>query len=99
VKVRLSPRAEQRVRVVAKWWRNNRRASPTLFEDELHEVIELLKRQPTVGLEYANVRGKTVRRVLLPKSAQHVYYAVNAEAGLIVIYAVWGARRGRGPNL
>jgi hypothetical protein len=35
VKVRFSPRAQRRVKVVAKWWRENRSTAPTLFDDEL----------------------------------------------------------------
>jgi plasmid stabilization system protein ParE len=99
VKVRFSPRAQRRVKVVAKWWRENRPAAPTLFDDELHEMIERLKIQPTLGLEYEHVGDKFVRPTLLPKSAQHVYYVVDDERSIIVIYTVWGARRGRGPKL
>jgi plasmid stabilization system protein ParE len=85
--------------VVARWWAKNRRAAPTLFEDELRDMVERLKQQPTLGIEYAHVGGKTVRRALLPKSAQHVYYSVDDENDIIVVYTVWGARRRRGPNL
>lgn len=99
MKVRFSPRAQRRVKVVAKWWRENRPAAPTLFDDELHTVIERLKMQPTLGLVYKEVGGKIVLRTLLPKSAQHVYYVVDDERGVIVIYTVWGARRGRPPKL
>ena len=41
--------------------------------------------QPTLGIEYEHVGGKIVRRALLPKSAQHVYYVVDDERGIIVI--------------
>lgn len=54
---------------------------------------------PTLGLEYDEVGGKIIRRMLLPKSNQHVYHAVDDDHGVIVIYTVWGARRGRGPTL
>jgi plasmid stabilization system protein ParE len=97
VKVRFSPRAERRVEFVAKWWRKNRPAAPTLFDDELRDTIDRLRVQPTLGLEHDLVRGKLVRRILLPKSAQHVYYVVEDDG--IVIYTVWGARRGQGPTL
>jgi hypothetical protein len=45
------------------------------------------------------VAGEIIRRRLLPKSEQHVYYAVDAAKGVIVIHTVWGARRRRGPKL
>lgn len=99
MKVRFSPRAQRRVRGVAKWWRENRPSAPPLFDDELHGAIERLKMHPTLGLEYDEVGGKIIRRMLLPKSNQHVYHAVDDDHGVIVIYTVWGARRGRGPTL
>ncbi len=86
------------MKVISRWWRENRSAVPTLFDDELHAVIEMLRSQPTLGVEYQKVSGEILRRTLLPKSAQHVYYAVDEAAGVIVIYAVWGARRGRPPG-
>ena len=99
MKVRFSPRARRRVHVVARWWRENRSAVPTLFDDELDAVIEKLKSQPTLGIDYQIVSGELIRRTLLPKTAQHVYYAVDDRVGVIVIYTVWGARRGRPPTL
>ncbi|HVJ20054.1 MAG TPA: type II toxin-antitoxin system RelE/ParE family toxin [Polyangiaceae bacterium] len=99
MKVRFSPRAQRRVKIVAKWWRENRPAAPTLFDDELQAAIERLKRQPTLGLEHDIVDSKIVRRILLATSAQHVYYVVDEERGIIVIYTVWGARRERTPKL
>jgi hypothetical protein len=48
---------------------------------------------------YRTLDGEVVWRLLLPKCAQHVYYAVDEASGEIVIYTVWGARRGRGPKL
>lgn len=99
MKVRFSPRAQRRVKLVATWWRKNRSSAPTLFDDELDAVIETLKNQPMLGAEYQVRGGEIVRRTLLKKSAQHVYYSVDETNGVIVIYSVWGARRGRGPKL
>jgi hypothetical protein len=35
----------------------------------------------------------------MPKTEFHVYYHFDREQALLVIYSVWGARRGRGPKL
>ena len=99
MKVRFSPRARRRVKLVAKWWRDNRPAAPTLFYDELETAIEMLMAQPMLGAEHRTLDGVTIRRVLLPRSLQHVFYGVDEEKGVIVIYTVWGATRGRGPKL
>ena len=93
--VRFSPRAQRRVKLVATWWRRNRQAAPMLFEDELKGVVERLKQQPTLGGVYQTVDGEVVRRALLPRTAQHVYYAVDEANDIIIIHTVWGARRGR----
>jgi hypothetical protein len=54
---------------------------------------------PTPGLVYETVRGKTIRRLLLPKTEQHVYFSIDVDARIVVIHTVWGARRGRVPKL
>ena len=38
-----------------------------------------------------------VRRALLPKTKNHVYYAIEGTA--VVVLSVWGTPRGRGPRL
>ena len=97
--VRFSPRARRRVKVVATWWRENRPHAPTLFDEELHAAIEKLRDAPNLGAVYEVVEGDVVRRLLLPRTAQHLYYGVDAGLGVVLIHSVWGARRGRGPRL
>jgi len=65
----------------------------------LDEAIEKLRNGKPIGAVYRALGGETVWRLLLPKSAQHVYYAIDETKGEVVIYTVWGARRGRGPKL
>lgn len=40
-----------------------------------------------------------LRRLLLPKTEYHVYFALERDEMVLVIHSVWGARRGRGPKL
>jgi hypothetical protein len=40
-----------------------------------------------------------VRRVLLPETRNHVYYKIDRGAGVVMIVAVWGAPRAKGPAL
>jgi plasmid stabilization system protein ParE len=98
VKIRLTPRARRRALAVAKWWRENRAASD-LFEQELEQAKRRLAEQPDLGLEYETVRGVSIRRLLLPKSEQHIYYSVDRATKTVIIYHIWGGRRGRGPKL
>ena len=98
MKVRFTPRARRRAKLVLAWWRANRPVAPTLFEDELTQAIETLCEQPHAGTVYDPVAAARVRRLLLPKSEQHVYYVVDEAAEVVVIHTIWGARRGRGPK-
>jgi hypothetical protein len=72
--VKFSPRARRRVKLVSSWWRSNRQAAPMLFDEELEQAVVRLKTQPTLGAEYQTVEGEVVRRLLLPRTQQHVYY-------------------------
>jgi hypothetical protein len=45
------------------------------------------------------VRGKVIRRLLLPKTEQHVYFSIDDDGQRVVIHTVWSARRGRGAKL
>ena len=62
------------------------------------DQIEMLRGNPDLGTRYEAVRfNAPVRRILLQETETHVYHAqVNDE---VVIVAIWGARRGRGPRL
>jgi plasmid stabilization system protein ParE len=71
---------------------------PDLFERELATALEHILATPTLGSVYDQGDLEVpVRRVPLPKSKNHVYYA--AEANEVVVLSIWGAPKGRGPNL
>jgi len=54
---------------------------------------------PTIGTVYeqSGAPSVVVRRLLLPKTRNHVYYAVEAEE--VVVVSIWGAPKRRGPKL
>jgi hypothetical protein len=53
---------------------------------------------PCLGSVYEQANlDVEVRRLLMPKTHNHVYYAVTATE--IVVLTVWGAPKGRGPKL
>jgi plasmid stabilization system protein ParE len=96
--LRVTPRALAEAKRLRKWWRRHRPLSPELFDQELDAAIELILSKPDIGAEYkAEHFDVTVRRVLLRKTKNHIYYAV--EASDLVILSVWGGPRGRGPKL
>jgi plasmid stabilization system protein ParE len=98
VKLDVTGPARERIQFVGAWWRENRPAAPMLFAVELRAAFAQIRSAPEIGQVY-RWRGRTFRRVFLPKSRQHVYYSVDIDAAVIHIDAVWGAQRGHGPEL
>jgi plasmid stabilization system protein ParE len=99
VKVRISEPAQRQAERIDRWWKENRPAAPDAFARELLEASELLAITPEFGAPYVSRQGAVVRRVLLRKSKNHVYYDIDRDAGIVMIVGVWGAPKGRGPNL
>jgi plasmid stabilization system protein ParE len=95
--VRTTPEADDQVRVIDNWWQRHRIAAPTLFLDELEAAFSLIGHAPDVGRSYRRSPIVGTRRVLLPRTRYHVYY-VQLE-GVVLVLAVWHAKRGSGPPL
>lgn len=47
--LRFSPGAEESIDAADRWWIENRRAAPTLFEDELGLALQLIEDHPLAG--------------------------------------------------
>jgi plasmid stabilization system protein ParE len=99
VKLLITPRARRQVERAGRWWEENREKSPGLFAEELAEAERHLTTLPESGEPWRIRRRHTVRRWLLPKTEQHLYYLHDLERKVVVVLALWGARRGRGPKL
>jgi plasmid stabilization system protein ParE len=97
VKLRITPRGLAEAKRRKTWWRRNRPAAPELFEEEFRAALAMLMTTPIMGIPYEADVGFSVRRVLLKKTAFHVYFGLNGEE--LVVLSVWGARRRRGPKL
>ena len=97
MQIRTTPRANTQINQIDEWWLQNRTAAPSLFLDEFHDCIALLRQSPRAGTEYWHYKVQGVRRVLLQRSGYHVYYVVGDDE--IRIVAVWHAKRGSGPPL
>jgi plasmid stabilization system protein ParE len=70
-----------------------------LFEDELHRTLRLISRMPEAGVRWPTARNPRLRRFLMMETRHHVYFHVDQLGDSVVILAVWGAQRGRGPSL
>jgi plasmid stabilization system protein ParE len=95
--VRLTPRALAEAKRVKTWWLQNRPQAPHLFEEELSATLMRIQMIPKVGTIYPAYLDVEVRRVLMPKTQYHLYYALESDE--LVVLSIWGARRGRTPRL
>jgi plasmid stabilization system protein ParE len=97
VTVQISARAQRELERCDSWWRANRDAKDLLVQEFL-EVVARLDANPDLGTAYEAVRFESpVRRVLMPKTAFHVYHARLGDN--VLILSIWNGRRGRGPKL
>ena len=99
MKFTITPRAWLQVERARNWWEANRDKSPALFAQELAEAQRHLTTLPESGELWRIRRRRTIRRWLLKKTAQHLYYVYSPEREEVLVLALWGARRGRGPKL
>ncbi|HEY0476894.1 MAG TPA: hypothetical protein VGD37_05190 [Kofleriaceae bacterium] len=94
--VRWMARARRQAAAKQEWWVANRGSAPGMFRDELARVIGLLEHNPELGIR---IRGREIRRLLLPDTEHFLYYRVRHRAKRIEIVALWGATRGFDPPL
>jgi plasmid stabilization system protein ParE len=98
VKIVLLEEAQRRFEAEDAWWREHRDAKELLL-NEFEAALRQILSRPELGQHYRRTRGRLIQRVLMPKTRCHVYYAHDPEQKLIEVHTVWGARRGRGPQL
>jgi hypothetical protein len=70
---------------------------PLLFEQELDEAIEEIQKQPYRPVYATSPRGK-IRRILMPKTAHHVYFLYSPETETIEIVSLSGGKKKEGPS-
>jgi len=97
MKLRLLPAAIERIDAGRAWWLGNRDKAPYLFDGELADALELITEMPGAGQRVALSTGRSVYRILMPKTAFHVYYEVVDDE--VHVLSLWGARRGDRPLL
>ena len=92
MKLWLLPQAQLRIDAAREWWLEHRDKAPALFDEELAAALARIRDVPTIGQRVRLATGEPVRRVLLPKTAHHLYYDVEGDE--VVVLTLWGAPRG-----
>ena len=94
----LSPDAEEQAEACDAWWRENRKDADDLFAHELAATRAQLASTPKIGVVWRIVRGKPIRKFLMPRTRNHVFYEIEP-SGDIMIHAIWGGPKEHGPKL
>ena len=95
IPINFSPEARQDLERETRWWRENRPMNPSLFREELESIMELLAQSPSVGLPQTSNNQPV--RILMRRVRCHVYYIYDERANEVLVVAVWGAHRSKGP--
>lgn len=94
--IRFTETAQRHVRREKIWWLENR-THIEIFASELDATLGIVALLPGAGRLYPEAGVPGLRRLYLPKVACHLYYTFDE--GEVVIRALWGARRERGPQI
>lgn len=95
-RVRFTATAQEHVAREQQWWLENRDYDH-LFAVELEEAVDLVARLPGAGTAYPDAGIPGLRRLYLQKSSCHLYYTHDDRE--VIVRALWGARRERGPAM
>ena len=95
-RVRLTATARRHVRREKEWWLENR-TYLDLFAEEIEEAFRILAWLPGAGMAYPQSEVSGIRRIYIRKIACHLYYTFDEHQ--VIVRALWGARRQRGPRL
>ncbi len=95
-RVRFTETASDQVDHERIWWLANRDYQE-LFATELENALQIAAVLPGAGTPYTRTDVGGLRRVYLRKLACHLYYTFDDRE--VIVRALWGARRERGPVL
>jgi plasmid stabilization system protein ParE len=95
-RARFTATAQQHINRERRWWFEDR-DHREIFAAELEEAVKLAALLPAAGSPYPDAGIAGLRRMYLRKLSCHMYYTFDDEQ--VIVRALWGARRERGPNL
>jgi plasmid stabilization system protein ParE len=93
------PGASEQLRTIQAWWKQMRPSAPDLFLSEFEGLLALLRRFPSAGRLCVAPGLQDVRRLLLRRTAHHVYYRWSPAMGRLAILAIRHAARHQPPAL
>lgn len=97
LRIHVSPQALAQIEEAAEWWASNRPAAPGAIRQDLADILEILVRQPGVGMPTRRGRIKGLRRVTLKRVRYYLYYRVSED--VLEVLAFWHTSRGHPPRI
>ena len=73
------------------------RTHTEIFVTELEQALKVLTVLPGAGTPYPYAEVAGLRRMYLRKTACHIYYTFDEHE--VIVRALWGAKRDRGPMI
>jgi plasmid stabilization system protein ParE len=97
LRIQVSPQAFAQIEEAAEWWARNRPAAPGAIRQDVADILDVLVRQPGIGMPTRRGRIKGLRRVNLDRVHYYLYYRVSE--GVLEVLAFWHTSRGRSPRI
>lgn len=99
MRIAVTPEAAAQLETRKRWWRQNRPATADLFDVEFLQAVALIAESSTLFPVVAEIGTRRVRRMLLERTACHLYFEIDETAVVVRILSAWGARQGTPPSL
>jgi len=95
-RLRFTATAQEHVRREKAWWWANRDHTD-VFTEEVEQALKIVATLPGAGTPYAQSPVSGVRRIYLRRVVAHLYFTFDDDE--VIIRALWGAHRERGPRI
>ncbi|HEY1959998.1 MAG TPA: hypothetical protein VGH28_30525 [Polyangiaceae bacterium] len=99
MKLLVAERAQRQIAKIDQFWFEHRFDAETLFLDELAATFRMLSTVRHAGTRWPTPQRPALRRILMPRSLNHVYFVVDEASQTVRVLAVWGAKKRRTPKL
>lgn len=81
------------------WWVEHRPDATDLFRAELEATFRYILEVRNAGAPWPTERRPNLRRILMRRASNHVYFTADEPTGIVFVYAISGARKARAPKL
>jgi hypothetical protein len=80
MKVVATPEATAQLELRKSWWRANRPETADLFDHEFSDAAAIIAERPTLFAVTMKLGDREIRRVLMVRTACHLYYEIDEPA-------------------